>query len=341
MIRLLHRAALLLERLLQPLTGRKRRRASQRVLEPYIGYATPDHVILRGRILATLSKSRSPGKRRLANLRNMAALFMTDELAEVDVSHGLAHARSDEEGYFQLLVAHGGSSGWQDFDVEISDGGGTFTCTALVPARTADFMVISDIDDTVMQTGAYSLLRNLWTTFTGSAATRHIFPDAVALLKKLSAQGRNPVYYVSSSPWNLHRFLEDVLWPAGLPRGPMFLRDLGLNETQFITSGHGSHKGRNIDLLMAANPDLPVVLMGDTGQHDAEIYRDAVQRHPGRVRAVLLREARRDKREIEAVRELEAGGVFTAVAPQFDAESAAVKHLYTRERRGEGAGAGE
>ncbi len=56
-----------------------------------------------------------------------------------------------------------------------------------------------DIDDTMMQTGAYSLARNLWTTFTGSALTRDVFPDAVALMTRLH-DGMNPVFYVSSAP---------------------------------------------------------------------------------------------------------------------------------------------
>ena len=178
---------------------------------------------------------------------------------------------------------------------------------ALVPHPDARFGVISDIDDTMMQTGAYSLARNLWTTFTGSAATRRVFPDAVGLMERLTSEGRTPVFYVSSSPWNLHAFLEEVLFTRGdLPRGPVFLRDLGLSETKFVTAGHGNHKGAAIDRILAANPGLPFVLIGDTGQHDAAIYRAAAERHPGRIAGVILREPGRgadatDLAEIEGL----------------------------------------
>ena len=69
-----------------------------------------------------------------------------------------------------------------------------------------------------------------------------------------------------------------------------FLRDLGISETQFITGTHGDHKGDAVDRILAANPDLSFVLIGDTGQHDAEIYGAAAKRHPGRIKAILLRE---------------------------------------------------
>jgi phosphatidate phosphatase APP1 len=141
----------------------------------------------------------------------------------------------------------------------------------------------------MIETGAYSLLRNLYTSFTGNATTRHVYPDAVGLMADLSCEGLNPVYYVSSSPWNLHAFLADVFHNSGLTRGPIFLRDLGLSKTKFITDGHGNHKGASIDLILNANPDLPAILLGDTGQHDARIYREVIARHGDRIIAVGLR----------------------------------------------------
>ena len=45
------------------------------------------------------------------------------------------------------------------------------------------------------------------------------------------------------------------------------------------------------------------MLLGDTGQRDAEIYRDVVADHPDRVDAVLLRQVADDRRlrEVEAM----------------------------------------
>lgn len=288
--RLLHRSALVGERLLETMLGRAEGRKS-RALDPYFGYATPDQLILRGRVLSRqhATDRRARGSR-LGNFIGMASLFLTYEVEGVEIRHGDRTALTDEEGYFQLVLPRDGRApGWHDACVEM-DSGEKVDCPFFVAPETAPAMIISDIDDTVMKTGAWSLMRNLWTTFTGGLHTREVYNDAVALLRGLRASFDLPIYYVSSSPWNLHAFLVALFRRADLPLGPMFLRDLGIDRQKFITDGHGNHKGDSIDLLMAAHPGVPAILFGDTGQQDARIYLDAIRRHPGRVLAVILRE---------------------------------------------------
>ncbi|MFZ3582585.1 phosphatase domain-containing protein [Loktanella sp. DJP18] len=256
-------------------------------IEPYGGYATTEHLIARGRVLAAREIEKIDGQSKLANARQMFRLFATHEVAEVTVRSGSCSAVTDAEGYFTLLTPRGDQSGWVNVAVAIP--GQSAICPVLVARRDARWAVISDIDDTMMHTGAWSTLRNLWTSFTGSVASREVFDDAVALIRGLAADGRNPVYFVSSSPWNFHGFLDDVFRRAGLPEAPKFLRDYGFGDDQFITGRHGDHKGSAIDRIAAAHPDLPLVLIGDTGQHDAKIYADAAVRHPGRVARVILR----------------------------------------------------
>ncbi|NVK16134.1 MAG: DUF2183 domain-containing protein [Rhodobacteraceae bacterium] len=318
--KVLHRTALSAERLLDRLQPRIRRKSAPLVIDPYYGYSTPEHLIVRGRVLAALRSSAArEGQGVLRNIWQMVSLFLTDEAAGVTVTHGETKAVTDEEGYFQLPLPVGRAPGWHDIEVSVADGGAPAACPVFVPRPDARLLVVSDIDDTVLHTSAYSLLRNLWTTFSGNVLTRRIYPDSAALLRRLSEQGRNPVFYVSSSPWNMHAFLAQVFKQADLVRGPMFLRDLGLSETQFISAGHGSHKGQSIDLLLNAHPRLPAVLVGDTGQKDAAIYLAAVRRHPGRIRAVLLRIPEDglnedDKRDLKL---LEATGVTVIATPNF------------------------
>ena len=266
-------------------------RTGGQVIEPYIGYATPDHLVVRGRVLSHLRRNKvRPDQSRWENFKQMVSLFLTNEVASVEVTARGVTALSDEEGYFTLLLPRSNEAGWINVDVCIADQSEFARCPVLVPDANAQFGVISDIDDTMLRTGAYSLLRNLWTSLTGNVATREVFPAAKKFMDALSDNGQNPVYYVSSSPWNLHHFLNQIFDRAGLVRGPMFLRDLGLSKTQFITGTHGDHKGASIDTLIAAHPDLPFVLVGDTGQHDAFVYHDVIERHPGRIAAVVLHE---------------------------------------------------
>ena len=288
-------------------------------IEPYLGYSTPDALIVRGRVLA-IRELDDPVRAGSAweNFQDMAALFDTREMENVRVACGGIETLSDEEGYFTLeLPRPEGASGWIAREVTLPDHGITTSCRALVTPADAEFGVISDIDDTMILTEAWSLRRNLWNSMTGNSASRHVFPDAVALMERLHA-GRNPVFYVSSSPWNLHAFLEEMFSRAGLVQGPKFLRDLGLGSDQLVTplTGHYGHKGDSINTILAANPDLLFTLIGDTGQHDAQVYLDAVHRHGtaqdgGRIRHVILRVAEPvlGKDDNRALTELQATGV--------------------------------
>ncbi|SFR34815.1 phosphatase domain-containing protein [Litoreibacter janthinus] len=288
MKRILHLAALKLETLIDRWFGRT---GKGRVIDPYIGYATPESLVIRGRVLSKIARNKpADGQRLMTNIRQMLSLFLTDEVADVTVRAGETSATSDDEGYFSLTLPRLQASGWHEVAVSIEGFEDLATCPALVPREDARFLVISDIDDTMIETGAYVLWKNLWTSLTGNALTRRVFADAVSMMTRLSDEGRNPVFYVSSSPWNFHYFLEQIFTHAALVRGPMFLRDLGISESQFVTGTHGDHKGSSIDTILAANPTLPAILIGDTGQHDAQVYLDAIARHAGRIHAVVLRE---------------------------------------------------
>lgn len=316
---LLHGAAWRTEAIIDRLRGQ---RDPRRIIEPYIGYAEPDALVVRGRVLASLRRnSAAPRQSKWLNFRQMLSLFLTDEVAGVRVEAMGVAGVTDEEGYFTLRLPRGDVSGWQEVAVSLSDQRVEANCPVLVPRSDAKFGVISDIDDTMLHTGAYALWRNLWNSLTGNALTRRVFPDAVHFISALAEAGRNPVYYVSSSPWNLHHFLTLVFERADLLRGPMFLRDLGLSPSQFVTGTHGDHKGGAIDTLMQANPDLKFVLVGDTGQHDAFVYRDAVLRHPERVIAVVLREPGpgADNASCAAMAEIRRAGVRVFHTTDFDA----------------------
>ena len=264
------------------------------VLDPYFGYATPDGWVLRARVLSHLRRDEPiPEQSRWTNLRQMANLFVTDEVADVAVEAAGVTARSDAEGYVTMTVPAGEAAGgaWADVSMRIAgvpDHEAEADCPVRLIPPGARHLVISDIDDTMIVTGAHSLARNLWTTFTGSALTRKVYPDAVRLMEALAPGG--PVFYVSSSPWNLHAFLESLLFArSGLPRGPMFLRDLGITEDG-VGQSHLGHKGAAVDAILGAVPDLPVYLLGDTGQKDSAVYLEAARRHPGRIAGIGLRE---------------------------------------------------
>lgn len=283
----LARAAHKLERGLEKI---KRGPATENpIIDCYDGYATADRVILRGRVLAKARAiSASGDQSRWRNFKDFVSLFMTDELRGIQITAVDYDARTmtDEEGFFTLEVPRDDPLP-DTVNIKAARADDTHEVRVFSDAG-APFGVISDIDDTILKTGAYSLIKNLWTSATGNVHQREVFDDAAALLRQFEGQGVC-FFYVSSSPWNLFDYLRTVFRAAGLPLGPFFLRDLGISETQFITGTHGDHKTDAIETIMSTNCDLTFVLVGDTGQHDPHIYAEIVRRYPGRIRQVILR----------------------------------------------------
>jgi phosphatidate phosphatase APP1 len=75
-----------------------------------------------------------------------------------------------------------------------------------------------------------------------------------------------------------------------IPRGPLFLRDWGRDSMgRKRTPGHRMKFDRTIKLL-ADFPELPFILVGDSGQHDAGVYAEAAALHPHRIKAIYIRD---------------------------------------------------
>ncbi|MBD3927432.1 DUF2183 domain-containing protein [Nocardioides cavernae] len=285
--------------------GARLRRARSRTpeqfrIEPYIGHGGPAGVVVRGRVLDNpLEMEVVDGEGVWAAVRRTLRTFLTDELPgvplEVTVGGASAEAVSDSEGYFVVRVPAAPAtlgSPWTHGTVELrGDYRGTTGHSApvevRVPSGDARFGILSDIDDTILETGVQRVGRMILQTLAGSSLTRTPFPGAAELYRDLAADV-NPVFYVSSSPWNLHSFLVGFLRHRGFPLGPVLLRDL-----------LGTWRGREqkhdrIREVLDLHPDLSFVLLGDSGEHDPEIYADIVREHPGRILAVYIREVRLD-----------------------------------------------
>jgi phosphatidate phosphatase APP1 len=167
----------------------------------------------------------------------------------------------------------------------------------LVPPTTARFGIISDLDDTVIQSRVSSFLVAARTVMLGNARTRLPFPGVAAFYDALSkgCEGKddNPIFYVSSSPWNIYDVITEFMDLQKIPKGVLTLRDWDINLAALSSSVHSEHKTKMIRDIMQLYQDLSFVLIGDSGQHDPEVYRQMVTEFPGRVKAIYIRDVTR------------------------------------------------
>jgi phosphatidate phosphatase APP1 len=294
---------------------------------PYIGYGADGHLRLKGRVLEhevgdDVDADRTVGERLLAMLRR----YESDEVPGARVAATLGQRRevleSDEEGFFELRLEDAAlASPWTQVQLELLeplvDGQDNPRQTGLVrvPGPSARRAVISDLDDTVLETGATSFFEHARTVLLNDAKSREAFAGVAPFYRALAdgpgGDEGNPFFYVSSSPWNLFDLFDSFLELHDIPRGPLFLKEYGLDDDKLFKRGHTEYKAERITTLAEAYPSLELVLIGDCGQKDAWVFEEVVDRLPGRVAAIYLRdldEVERD--EVKAIgARLDAGGV--------------------------------
>jgi len=165
----------------------------------------------------------------------------------------------------------------------------------LTAPKSARRLVISDIDDTVLHTGVAHKLKMLWRLYFADGDDRRPFPGMDEFLRDLhggaDGSAKNPMLYVSRSPWSIYPMLDAFFNEHNIPIGPvLLLRDWGISWRHPLPRRAEDHKARMIDSALSAFGDLPAILIGDSGQHDPEVYADVVRRHPGRIEAVYIRD---------------------------------------------------
>ncbi len=147
------------------------------------------------------------------------------------------------------------------------------------------WIIISDIDDTIKDskigetTGFKAIMRGL---FKGHYYKYEAIDGMAELYQKLSAKNCM-IVYVTSTPYQLAPFLLKFLRERGFPEGPVFLRWLGY--------GRFGHKWRTLNRIFSQLDGQKVILIGDSGEQDLQIYRRVSESAPSRqsVTKILIR----------------------------------------------------
>ena len=300
------------------------------MIMPYLGYGTRSGVRLCGRVLQ--DEGLQPAADSDTRWRNLLAFYRrleSDEVPGAKLEASLAGKTSaaitNREGYFSMaLEALSLKPGWHEVHLHLVRKPQVRAVgRVLVPSARARFGVVSDLDDTVVQSNVGNKLKMVLALALSNARTRKPFKGVAAFYRALHA-GVNPLFYISKSPWNLYAPLVEFLEVQALPAGPLVLRDFGLRMDK-------RHKVQAIEAILRTYDKLPFVLIGDSGEEDPEIYAGIVQRYPRRIRAVYIRSVS-DKRIAEVERlivEVAKTGCQLVLAPdsEFAAAHAAAEGL--------------
>lgn len=273
---------------------------------PYRGFGNHQHCFVMGRVLEN-KRVGGPEENDSAwnNMWNMVRRFSTAQVpqARVRIRFGQQEfeTTSDDEGYFRLRLDFASppdKGPWHDVQLELPDqppGGALPTATVgrtLIPASESDFAIISDLDDTVIESHATDFWKIVRITCLNNARTRMPLPGVSAFYRALHAgptgAAQNPFFYVSSSAWNLYDLMVDFLDLHQIPAGPILLRNLRISRHWLVKTGH-RHKFEKAQNILATYPELKFLLIGDAGQDDPEIYRELVRAFPDRIAAIYIR----------------------------------------------------
>jgi phosphatidate phosphatase APP1 len=253
------------------------------LLTPAIG--RPDSVVIQGRVL---KEAPSQGSSVLSrNLRRLTAPNWKGAKVEVSFLGATATVTSGDDGNFEVTLQppQGGAFPSGFYLVEAKVAGASGRARVQVVADTTPFLVISDFDDTVAVSNVTKTAKLMENALLKDSDTQQVVPGMAAFYGCLKSPEAPAFALVSGSPVQFGSRVSDFLGRHGFPAFGVYLRDLG-------PSTLSNYKQPVIRRLLRQFPQ-PVVLVGDSGEKDPEIYSQIRDEFPGRVKAIYIRDAGR------------------------------------------------
>ncbi len=301
-------------------------------LKVYRGYGHTGSLVISGHVFRKKPYAPFAGKiGLLPNFIRLLLLFFVKPLQGVSLqlrfNGQVVDGESRADGFFRIEWSSEVelAAGWHEVEVVAWDQAGVIAATAtgsvFVPHIT-QYAFISDIDDTVLRSYSATVLRRLYELLVRPAAARRIFVEAAAHYRLLSHAHTgnedilNPMFYASSSEWNLYDYLRAIFRRNDLPEGVFVLNRIK-RWYQLLVTGKTGHEGKleHIFRILDTFPRQRFVLIGDNSQQDPVLYQTVALRYPGQVYAVYIRDVRTSKTDgtRKMLQDLEARGIFTCL----------------------------
>lgn len=328
------------------------------IIVPYRTYGTNHHLYVMGRALQEEKLKITENQSLFKTIKNTYKQFKSDEVMFATIKLSISKElpdfsfKADSEGYIKVddtldpdLSAMADEKGWVQYNLsydgdfqnqKISDGN-RFSGEFIIPPATAEFGVISDIDDTILHTGVTSFLkwRVLHNSLMKNVYDRIPLEGAANFYQKLGKgtnNSENPIFYLSNSPWNLYQYLKLFLDSNQFPKGPILLRNFRSPFFDRSAKPEKPHKQKEIINIIKTYPALKFILIGDSGEHDPSIYTEIAAQFPDRISAIYLRSVRHRKKmeKVKAIVDNYTTTPLVMVKTSEEAEAHARKHGFIK-----------
>jgi len=151
--------------------------------------------------------------------------------------------------------------------------------------------VITDIDDTIRVSHVHDRGALLRGTFVDAFRAVDGMADVFRAWRQCGVQ----FHYLSATPWQLYVPIAAFIDAHGFPKGTFHLRDFRWTDRTILNvlASPDRYKLRTIEPLLQRVPRRRFVLVGDSGQHDPEVFGELARRYPRQVQRIFIRDVGR------------------------------------------------
>ena len=262
-------------------------------IQAYIGYTDEHITVVGGRVLDDAAVVATQTDSWWTNLKNSFRRFISNKVPNQEVvltiGNKIHTTLTDEEGYFTFEL---------HYSVLTVEGTTpqlylNIPCQPKIPAEVikidSEYIVVSDIDDTIIKTQVSSVLKLklLFNTIFRNQYQRTAIVGMALVYQHLKQDHLANFFYISKSPHNLYTYILDFLEFNNYPLGSIILRDFGWH----LLSNKSSfgEKYEELDKLYQRFPSKKFILVGDAAEKDADIYADLAKKHPGQTKGIFIR----------------------------------------------------
>lgn len=149
--------------------------------------------------------------------------------------------------------------------------------------------VISDIDDTIKITEVRDRHATLRNTFLREFVP---VPGMAEFYQMLARSNHAQFHYISASPWQLYEPLAEFVNTRGFPHGTFTLKEFRWKNRTFFSlfTKPEKYKPTVIEPLLEQFPKRRFILIGDSGEHDPEIYAALARKFPQQIARIYVRD---------------------------------------------------